>query len=156
MNLLDTGAPFYDVYRCADGQFVAVGALEEQFYAALLDGLGLDGDETLPPREDPRQWPALRDRFTEVFASRTPREWWEVFAGTDACVAPVWSLLEATDATRTTSSAGCSSRSTASCSPPSPRGSRPLPARSAGCPRWGSTTRRSAPSSASDERPVER
>jgi len=96
VNLLDTGAPFYDVYRCADGQFLAVGALEEQFYAALLDGLGLAGDESLPDRTDPRQWAALRDRFTETFASRTRNEWWSVFAGTDACVAPVWSLLEAT------------------------------------------------------------
>ena len=97
VNLLDTGAPFYDVYRCADEQFVAVGALEEQFYAALLTGLGLDGDETLPPRDDPRQWPVLRERFTTVFASRTRAEWWAVFEGTDACVAPVWSLLEAAD-----------------------------------------------------------
>jgi alpha-methylacyl-CoA racemase len=96
VNLLDTGAPFYDVYRCADGQFLAVGALEEQFYAALLDGLGLAGDESLPDRSDPRQWPALRERFTEVFASRSRDDWWTVFAGTDACVAPVWSLLEAT------------------------------------------------------------
>ena len=95
-NLLDTGAPFSDVYRCADGQFLAVGALEEQFYAALLDGLGLAGDETLPDRTDPRQWGALRDRFTQVFASRTRAQWWEVFEGTDACVAPVWSLVEAT------------------------------------------------------------
>ena len=53
--VLDTGAPFYDVYRCADGQFVAVGALEEQYYAALLTGLGLAGDESLPDRTDPRQ-----------------------------------------------------------------------------------------------------
>jgi alpha-methylacyl-CoA racemase len=97
VNLLDTGAPFYDVYRCADGRFVAVGALEEQFYAALLDGLGLAGDETLPPREDPRQWTALRARFTEVFAGRSRAEWWAVFEGTDACVAPVWSLREATE-----------------------------------------------------------
>jgi alpha-methylacyl-CoA racemase len=96
VNLLDTGAPFYDVYRCADGEFVAVGALEEQFYAALLAGLGLDGDESLPPREDPRHWPALRERFTGVFASRTRAQWWAVFQGTDACVAPVWSLGEAT------------------------------------------------------------
>jgi alpha-methylacyl-CoA racemase len=96
-NLLDTGAPFYDVYRCADGNFVAVGALEEQFYAALLEGLGLAGDETLPDRLDPRQWPALRERFTEVFASRSRAEWWAVFEGTDACVAPVWSLREATE-----------------------------------------------------------
>ncbi len=96
VNLLDTGAPFYDVYRCADGQFLAVGALEEQFYAALLEGLGLSGDPTLPDRADPRQWPALRERFTEAFAGRSRDEWWSVFAGTDACVAPVWSLLEAT------------------------------------------------------------
>src|SRR5215212_9338545 len=96
VNLLDTGAPFYDVYRCADGLFLAVGALEEQFYAALLDGLGLSSDESLPDRNDPRQWAALRERFTEVFASRTRDEWWQVFAGTDACVAPVRSLLEAT------------------------------------------------------------
>ena len=75
---------------------MAVGALEEQFYAALLDGLGLSGDESLPDRTDPRQWGALRDRFTEVFESRTRAEWWSVFEGTDACVAPVWSLLEAT------------------------------------------------------------
>jgi alpha-methylacyl-CoA racemase len=96
VNLLDTGAPFYDVYRCADGQFLAVGALEEQFYATLLEGLGLAGDESLPDRADPRQWPALRERFTQAFAARTRAEWWAVFAGTDACVAPVWSLLEAT------------------------------------------------------------
>jgi alpha-methylacyl-CoA racemase len=95
-NLLDTGAPFYDVYRCADGQFVAVGALEEQFYAALLEGLGLAGDESLPDRTDPRQWAALRARFTEIFQTRTRAQWWSVFEGTDACVAPVWSLLEAT------------------------------------------------------------
>jgi alpha-methylacyl-CoA racemase len=96
VNLLDTGAPFYDVYRCSDGQFLAVGALEEQFYAALLTGLGLDDDPALPDRTDPTQWPALRERFTDVFASRTRSEWWQVFDGTDACVAPVWSLLEAT------------------------------------------------------------
>ena len=94
-NLLDTGAPFYDVYRCADGEFLAVGALEEQFYAALLTGLGLSGDATLPDRADPASWPLLRERFTAVFASRTRAEWWSVFAGTDACVAPVWSLTEA-------------------------------------------------------------
>ncbi|TYP81311.1 CaiB/BaiF CoA transferase family protein [Blastococcus xanthinilyticus] len=96
-NLLDTGAPFYDVYRCADGEFLAVGALEEQFYAALVAGLGLAGDDTLPDRADPRRWPELRERFAAVFATRTRAEWWSVFQGTDACVAPVWSLLEAMD-----------------------------------------------------------
>jgi alpha-methylacyl-CoA racemase len=96
VNLLDTGAPFYDVYRCSDGQFLAVGALEPQFYAALLQGLGVAGDESFPDRYAPDQWPALRERFTELFGSRTRDEWWQVFAGTDACVAPVWSLVEAT------------------------------------------------------------
>ncbi len=96
VNLLDTGAPFYDVYACADGAFLAVGALEEQFYAALLEGLGLADDPALPDRRDPAAWPALRERFTQVFATRTRAQWWQVFAGTDACVAPAWSLLEAT------------------------------------------------------------
>jgi len=95
-NLLDTGAPFYDVYTCADGTYLAVGALEDQFYAALLEGLGLAGDPTLPDRADRSAWPALRERFAQVFAGRTRAQWWQVFAGTDACVAPAWSLLEAT------------------------------------------------------------
>jgi len=85
------------VYRCADGEFVAVGALEEKFYAALLEGLGLAGDPSVPPREDPRRWPELRALFTDRFAARSRAEWWEVFRGTDACVAPVWSLREAVD-----------------------------------------------------------
>jgi alpha-methylacyl-CoA racemase len=97
VNLLDTGAPFYDVYRCADGEFLAVGALEPKFYAALLTGLGLADDPALPDRADPAHWPALRERFTEVVATRTRAEWWAVFEGTDACVAPVWSLREAVD-----------------------------------------------------------
>jgi alpha-methylacyl-CoA racemase len=96
VNLLDTGAPFYDVYRCSDGKFLAIGALEEPFYAALLDGLGLAGDESLPDRMDPARWPELRARFTELFASRSRDEWWRAFEGTDACVAPVLSLVEAT------------------------------------------------------------
>jgi alpha-methylacyl-CoA racemase len=95
VNLLDTGAPFYDVYRCADDRFLAVGALEEKFYAELLTGLGLADDPTVPPREDRDRWPLLRSRFAEVFATRSRAQWWEVFAGTDACVAPVWSLGEA-------------------------------------------------------------
>ena len=96
MNLLDTGAPFYEVYRCADGTFLAGGAQEEQCYAARLGGLGLAGDPELPDRADVGAWPALRARFAEVIGSRTRAEWWAVFAGTDACVAPAWSLLEAT------------------------------------------------------------
>lgn len=93
-NLLDGGTPFYDTYRCADGRFVAVGALEPQFYAQLLDGLGIsvEGEQY-----DKACWPAQRAAFEAAFATRTRDEWDAVFAGTDACVAPVLSLAEAPD-----------------------------------------------------------
>jgi alpha-methylacyl-CoA racemase len=101
-NLLDTGAPFYDTYRTKDGKYVAVGALEAKFYAALLAGLGLgpqagagaDG-EPLPHQYDEPGWPVLREKFTATFASKTRDEWEQVFAGTDACVSPVLSPAEA-------------------------------------------------------------
>ena len=92
-NLLDSGAPFYDTYACADGRYVAVGALEPQFYAALLEGLELAG-HALPAQLDQSRWPQLRERFTEVFASRSRDEWAAVFEGTDACVTPVLSFAE--------------------------------------------------------------
>ena len=87
-NLLDGGAPFYDVYATADGGYVAVGALEPEFYAALLEGLGLE-TSSVPSREDTSTWPDLRALFSSAFASRTRDEWVEVFSGTDACVTPV-------------------------------------------------------------------
>jgi alpha-methylacyl-CoA racemase len=93
-NLLDGQAPFYDTYTCADGGHVAVGALEPQFYAALLDGLGLDPAE-LPAQDDRDRWPELRSRFADVFAGRSRDEWAERFAATDACVTPVLSFTEA-------------------------------------------------------------
>jgi alpha-methylacyl-CoA racemase len=92
-NLLDSGTPFYDTYACADGRYVAVGALEPQFYAALLKGLGLIGED-LPGQLDQAGWPVLRQRFTDVFATRSRDEWVAVFEGTDACVAPVLSFAE--------------------------------------------------------------
>jgi len=92
-NLLDTGAPFYDTYECADGRYVAVGALEPQFYAALLAGLGLADDE-LPGQHDRDRWPVLRKRFADMFASRTRDEWAEHFADLDACVSPVLAFDE--------------------------------------------------------------
>ncbi len=94
VNLLDGGAPFYDTYETADGGYVAVGALEPQFYAALLSGLGLSGTD-LPQQNDRAGWPVLRARFAEVFATRTRDEWAAVFAGSDGCVAPVLSAAEA-------------------------------------------------------------
>jgi len=93
-NLLDTACPFYDTYQCSDGEWMAVGALEPQFYAELLKGLGLDPAD-LPKQNDRSGWPTLRAKFTEVFASRTRDEWAKVFDGTDACTTPVLSWGEA-------------------------------------------------------------
>ena len=95
-NLLDTGAPFYDTYRTADGEFMAVGAIEPQFYARLLEGLGLDAD-ALPHQMDRGAWPQVRDLFTVTFGARTRAQWSAIFDGTDACVAPVLGLDEAAD-----------------------------------------------------------
>ena len=92
VNLLDGGVPWYDVYQTMDAKWVAVGALEPRFYAALLSGLGLTG---MPDRDDPRNWPELRARLSARFAERTRDEWAAVFAGSEACVEPVLSLTEA-------------------------------------------------------------
>jgi alpha-methylacyl-CoA racemase len=94
VNLLDTGAPFYEVYATSDGRHVAVGAIEPRFYAALLSGLGFDATG-LPDQFDRRSWPAMKERFAGRFAQRAQREWIDVFTGTDACVTPVLSLAEA-------------------------------------------------------------
>ena len=94
VNFADTGSPFYEVYECADGRFVAVGAIEGPFYGELIRGLGLTSDE-LPDRRDEASWPALKERFAEVFRTRTRDEWAAHFAGADACVAPVLTLTEA-------------------------------------------------------------
>lgn len=93
-NWLDGGAPFYRCYRCADGRDVAVGALEPKFYAALLAGLALD-PATLPAQNDRSGWPALTNTFTTTFSTKPRDAWANVFAGTDACVAPVLTMAEA-------------------------------------------------------------
>jgi alpha-methylacyl-CoA racemase len=97
VNRLDTGTPFYDVYQTADGGYMAVGALEPQFYAEFTRLLfapeSLPAD--LPAQHDKSGWPELRARFTARFAERSREEWTAVFHGTDACVAPVLSLTEA-------------------------------------------------------------
>jgi alpha-methylacyl-CoA racemase len=93
-NLLDGGAPFYDTYRTGDGRYVAVGALEPEFYAELLDGLGID-PEALPPQMDPRGWPEIRNRLADAFATKSRDEWTAQFADTDACVTPVLTMEEA-------------------------------------------------------------
>lgn len=92
-NLLDGGAPFYRCYACADGKHVAVGALEPQFFALLIAGLGFAPD--CFDQNDRAGWPAMERRFAEAFATRSRDEWAAAFAGTDACVAPVLSMTEA-------------------------------------------------------------
>ena len=85
-NMLDTGAPFYEVYETSDGQWMAVGGIESQFYAALLEGLGLASDPSLPAQKSRDDWPAMKERFAAVFKTKTRDEWTELFDGTDACV----------------------------------------------------------------------
>jgi alpha-methylacyl-CoA racemase len=95
-NLLDGSAPFYTTYRCADDNWLAVAALEPEFYAQLLDGLGLSGpDAGLPAQYDPTGWPRIRTVLANAIATRTRDEWAAVFADRDACVAPVLSPAEA-------------------------------------------------------------
>jgi alpha-methylacyl-CoA racemase len=92
-NMLDGGTPYYRCYRCADGGYMAVGALEPQFFALLLDGLGIARDRFV--QHDQAGWPEMERNFADVFAS-APRSHWEgVFANTDACVSPVLSMTEA-------------------------------------------------------------
>ncbi|XP_023194386.1 alpha-methylacyl-CoA racemase [Xiphophorus maculatus] len=90
-NLLDSGAPFYDTYKTLDGKYLAVGAIETEFYDQLLKGLELDAGE-LPPQMSFSDWPELKQLFTERFASKTQADWLMIFDGTDACVTPVLSF----------------------------------------------------------------
>lgn len=92
--MLDGGAPFYRVYECSDGGYMAVGAIEPQFFAQLLAGLGLSSDE-VPNQFDTGRYDEMRSLFTERFARETREEWTAVFAGTDACVTPVLTWREA-------------------------------------------------------------
>ncbi|NXC73926.1 AMACR racemase, partial [Anhinga anhinga] len=90
-NLLDSGAPFYETYKTSDGKFMAVGALEPQFYEQLIKGLGLDSGE-LPAQMSFSNWPEMKKKFASIFAQKTQAEWCSIFDGTDACVTPVLSF----------------------------------------------------------------
>jgi len=92
-NLLDGAAPFYRCYECADGKHVAIGPLEPQFFAALMAGLGLEGEGW--EQNDGSKWPAMAERIAGVFATRPRDDWVARFEDTDACVTPVLSLAEA-------------------------------------------------------------
>lgn len=93
-NMLDTGAHFYDTYETADGKYVSIGSIEPQFYAELLRLTGID-PESLPKQMDKSQWPALKERFAEVFKTKTRDEWCELMEHTDVCFAPVLTMDEA-------------------------------------------------------------
>jgi alpha-methylacyl-CoA racemase len=93
-NILDSGAPWYDVYETQDGRYVAIGSIEARFYADLLRLTGLEG-EALPPQRDKASWGELRARLTEVFKQKTREEWCRILEGSDVCFAPVLSLTEA-------------------------------------------------------------
>ncbi|HWJ61683.1 MAG TPA: CaiB/BaiF CoA-transferase family protein [Acidimicrobiales bacterium] len=93
-NMLDTGAHFYDTYETADGKYVSIGSIEPQFYAELLRLTGID-PESLPKQMDKSQWPALKERFAEVFKTKTRDDWSELMEHTDVCFAPVLAMDEA-------------------------------------------------------------
>jgi alpha-methylacyl-CoA racemase len=92
-NVLDSGAHFYEVYETSDGGYMAVGAIEPQFYAALLRLLDLSADDF--PQWSRERWPEFKERFAEIFRGRTRPEWTEVFEKEDACTTPILSLAEA-------------------------------------------------------------
>jgi len=93
-NLIDTGAHFGEVYETKDGKYVTVLAIEAKFYAELCERIGIDA-QALPKQNDRRHWPELKQKFAEVFRTRTRDEWCALLEGTDACFAPVLSMEEA-------------------------------------------------------------
>jgi alpha-methylacyl-CoA racemase len=93
-NILDSGAPWYDVYETQDGKYVAIGSIEGRFYGELLRLTGLTG-EALPPQWEKARWGELRARLTEVFKQKTRDEWCRIMEGSDVCFAPVLSMAEA-------------------------------------------------------------
>jgi alpha-methylacyl-CoA racemase len=95
VNLLDTGAHFYDSYETSDGKFVALGAIEPQFYAAFRKAAGLEDDPDFDAQMNPAAWPALKVKLDALFRTRTRDAWCALMEGTDICFAPVLSMAEA-------------------------------------------------------------
>lgn len=94
-NLLDTGAHFYDVYKCRDGKYVSIGSIEPQFYSVLLEKTGLTEDPAFANQMDTTRWPALKVRLAEVMLTKTSDEWCALMEGTDVCFAPVLTMSQA-------------------------------------------------------------
>lgn len=96
VNLLDTGAPFYDTYETSDGKYIAIGSIEPQFYAELLERAGIAGED-LPHQMDPSGWAATKELFAAHFKTKTRDEWCALMEATDVCFAPVLTMSEAAD-----------------------------------------------------------
>ncbi|NDB42306.1 MAG: CoA transferase [Actinobacteria bacterium] len=94
-NMLDTGAHFYDVYKCSDGKYVSIGSIEPQFYEQLLQLTGLASDAEFGNQQDRTMWPKLKKRLTEVFVTKSQAQWCQIMEGTDVCFAPVLTMSEA-------------------------------------------------------------
>jgi alpha-methylacyl-CoA racemase len=94
-NLLDGGAHFYDTYECADGEYVAIGSIEPQFYALLKELAGLS-EEEFGDQNNPAKWPEMKEKLAAVIAGKTQAQWCEIMEGTDVCFAPVLNLVDAT------------------------------------------------------------
>lgn len=94
-NVLDTGAPYYDVYECSDGLYVSIGSIEPQFYAELLERTGLGADPAFAAQNDRAGWPELKQKVRDLFVTRTRDEWCELLEMTDVCFAPVLSMGDA-------------------------------------------------------------
>ena len=94
-NLLDTGAHFYDVYKCLDGKYVSIGSIEPQFYSVLLEKTGLSNDQAFAKQMDSTRWPSLKVRLAEVMLTKTSHDWCALMEGTDVCFAPVLTMSQA-------------------------------------------------------------
>ena len=97
VNMLDTGAHFYDVYETSDGKYVSIGSIEPQIYAELLKHTGLENEPDLPFEMDRTQWGAMKERLRAIFKTKTRDEWCSIMEGTDVCFAPVLRMSEAVE-----------------------------------------------------------
>ena len=95
VNFIDTGSHFYDTYETADEKFIALGAIEPQFYAEFRARAGISNDADFDAQMEPKAWPRLKTKLAALFKTRTREEWCAILEGTDACFAPVLSMLEA-------------------------------------------------------------
>ncbi len=127
VNILDTGAPWYDCYETKDAKWLAVGAIETKFYAELIEKLGLADRADLPKQFDTKRWPDLRLAIGEAIKSKTRDQWEVVFDGSDACVAPVMSLDEAPNHPHMAARRSLVTRNGVTQPAPAPRFSRSTP-----------------------------